>query len=423
MIERLVYVAIGFGLAALVGWRVASAVVARRTEELAKLVTRMRGGDLDEVPDSSRATTFLPIYDIHDALTALGLTLKQREREVAQREQLLRALVEGAPMASVLLTNMGQILHTNRAARDLFFEGRDPKDGNFLGLLERAPEALRRAVAGEGDELFSIDDDEQARQVYHLAKRHFDLDGEPVVLVVVNNLTRELHKQEADVWKRMIRIMAHELNNSLAPITSMIHSARILSKGTPQEEKLSVVYDTVSERAEHLRSFLEGFAQFARLPAPRKQEVEWDRFLEGLTTLWPRLVIEGEVPATKAWFDPAQIQQVLINLLKNAEEAGGPPDSVSLHVGAPEPGATRIVVRDRGQGMSPEVMKNALVPFYSTKERGTGLGLPLCREIVEAHGGVLRLEGRDEGGLDVVVRLPSREVAAGGLGKLTLTRS
>lgn len=422
MIGPLLYVALGFGLAALVGWRVASAVVARRTEELATLVTRMRGGDLEEVV-STRSANFLPIYDIHDALRALGLTLKQREREVAQREQLLRALVEGAPMASVLLTNVGQILHTNRAARDLFFEGRDPEDGNFLGLLERAPEALRRAVAGEGDELFSIDDDEQARQVYHLAKRHFELDGEPVVLVVVNNLTRELHKQEAEVWKRMIRIMAHELNNSLAPITSMIHSARILSRGAAQGEKLAIVYDTVSERAEHLRSFLDGFAQFARLPAPRKVEVEWDHFLEGLTTLWPALTIEGPVPATKAWFDPAQIQQVLINLLKNADESGGSPDGVSLLVGSPEPGATRIVVRDRGRGMSPEVMKNALVPFYSTKEGGTGLGLPLCREIVEAHGGVLRLEGRDEGGLDVVVRLPSREMATGGLGKLTLTRS
>lgn len=390
MIERLLYVALGFGVAALVSWRLARIVVARRTEELTALVARVRAGDLSDA---------------------------------AQREQLLRALVEGAPMASVLLTNVGRILHTNRAARDLFFDGVDPKDGNFLGLLERAPEALRRAVAGEGDELFSIDDDDQARQVYHLAKRHFELDGEPVVLVLVNNLTRELHKQEADVWKRMIRIMAHELNNSLAPITSMVHSARILSRGATEEQKLAVVFDTVSERAEHLRSFLEGFAQFARLPAPRKVEVSWERFLEQLVTLWPTLTIEGEVPATKGWFDPAQIQQVLINLLKNAEEAGGPPGGVSLVLGPSDASTTRIMVRDRGHGMSAEVMKNALVPFYSTKENGTGLGLPLCREIVEAHGGALRLHGREEGGLEVVVRLPSREVAAGGLGKLTLTRS
>lgn len=415
----LLYVASGGALAAIVGFWLSRAVMRRRSQELAKVVTRICNGDLAEIPPP-RSDAFVVVYD---ELRALIPVLKKRAREVAQREQLLRALVEGAPMASVLLTDVGKILHTNRAARDLFFEGQDPKGGNFLGLLEKAPDALRRAVVSEGDELFSIDDDELTRQVYHLAKRHFEMDGDPVVLVVVNNLTRELHKQEADVWKRMIRIMAHELNNSLAPITSLVHSARILTRGTTEETKLAIVFDTVSERAEHLRSFLEGFAQFARLPAPRQVEVEWARFLDGLTTLWPSLRVEGDVPSSTAWFDPAQIQQVLINLLKNAEEAGGPENSVTLLIGSTEPGAARLVVRDRGQGMSPEVMKNALLPFYSTKESGTGLGLSLCREIVEAHGGVLRLESRDAGGLDVVIRLPSQTATASGLGKLTLTRS
>jgi len=418
MSDTVIHVALSCALTALVGLLLSRAIMRRRGEELARVVTRICGGDYEELP-APRGGAF---RDVYEELRVLVPVLKKRAREVAQREHVLGALVEGAPMASVLLTNAGRILHTNRAARDLFFEGKDPKDGNFLGLLEKAPEALRRAVANEGDELFSIDDDEQVRQVYHLAKRHFEMDGDPVVLVVVNNLTRELHKQEADVWKRMIRIMAHELNNSLAPITSMVHSARILARGAAEEKKLGIVFDTVSERAEHLRSFLEGFAQFARLPAPRKADVEWERFLEGLGTMWPSLRIEGEVPTTKGWFDPAQIQQVLINLLKNAEEAGGPEGSVVLVVGSTDPGVSRLVVRDRGQGMSPEVMKNALLPFYSTKEGGTGLGLPLCREIVEAHGGVLRLEGREGGGLDVVLRLPSKSATASGLGKLSLTR-
>jgi nitrogen fixation/metabolism regulation signal transduction histidine kinase len=417
--ETLFHVALSCAITALVGLWLSRAIMRRRGEELARVVTRICSGNYDDLP-RPRSDAFRVAYE---ELGALVPVLKKRAREVAQREQLLGGLVEGAPMASVLLTNAGRILHTNRAARELFFEGQDPKDGNFLGLLAKAPEALRRAVSNEGDELFSLDDDEQTRQVYHLAKRHFEMDGEPVVLVVVNNLTRELHKQEAEVWKRMIRIMAHELNNSLAPISSMIHSARILARGAAEETKLGVVFDTVAERAEHLRSFLEGFAQFARLPAPRKVDVEWRRFLDGLATMWPSLRIEGDVPEAKAWFDPAQIQQVLINLLKNAEEAGGPENSVVLVVGSADPGAARLIVRDRGQGMSPDVMKNALLPFYSTKESGTGLGLPLCREIVEAHGGVLRLEGRDEGGLDVIVRLPSRSATASGLGRLTLTRS
>jgi two-component system, NtrC family, nitrogen regulation sensor histidine kinase NtrY len=410
---------LGFVAASLAGWGLMSRIMCRRSGELVSLVARLRGGDFEEAPPP-RSTA---LREAHDELRALAVGLRQRERAATQRENVLRALVEGAPMASVLLTNVGRILHANLAARELFFDGVEPPGGNFLRLLERAPEALRRAVAGEGDELFSIDDDLGTRQVYHLAKRHFEIAGQPSVLVVVNNLTRELHQQEAEVWKRMIRLISHELYDSLAPISSLVHSARLLSRGAPAEAQLASVFDTVAERADHVRSFLEGYAQFARLPTPRKLDVDWGRFVDGLKTLWPSLRVEGDIPETKAWFDPGQMQQVLINLLKNARESGGPEDDVSLVIGSPEAGAARFIVRDRGPGMDPEVMKNALDPFYSTKEPGNGLGLPLCREIVEAHGGVLRLQSRDEGGLDVVVRLPSRSGMTGGMGKLTLTRS
>lgn len=399
----------------LVGFWLSRRAMRRRGRELAKEVARICNGDFRDLPPSR---SLLVVYD---ELRALIPMMKARAEEVAQREQLLRALVEGAPMATVLLSDLGRVLHTNRAARDLFFKGTDPKSGSILDLLSNAPEALRRAMTNAGDELFSIDDDEQGHQVYHLAKRHLEMGGEPAVLVVVNNLTRELQKQEADVWKRMIRVMAHELNNSLAPITSLVRTARVLTRGAKEETKLEVLFDTVAERAEHLRTFLEGFAQFARLPAPRPSDVEWPPFIARLEALWPSLRIEGELPPDKGWFDPVQIGQVLINLLKNADEAGGPEGSVALSVSTRE-GTTRIVVRDRGQGMSPEVMKYALMPFYSTKENGTGLGLPLCREVVEAHGGVLRLASREGGGLDVIVRLPASE-AASERAKLTFTRS
>jgi len=105
-------------------------------------------------------------------------------------------------------------------------------------------------------------------------------------------------------------------------------------------------------------------------------------------------------------------------------EGGGPPDQVTLAVTSLGARGVRLTVADRGPGMSPEVMERALVPFYSTKERGSGLGLTLCREIVEAHGGGLRLENRDGGGLAVHVRLLHRSGPPGGpVGKLTLTRS
>jgi signal transduction histidine kinase len=130
------------------------------------------------------------------------------------------------------------------------------------------------------------------------------------------------------------------------------------------------------------------------------------------------------VPDEPGWIDPAQLEQVAINLLKNAEEAGGPADAVTLSVTSLGPRGVRITVGDRGAGMSQDVLQNALVPFYSTKSSGSGLGLPLCREIVEAHGGSLRLESREGGGVAAHVRLPGRGTAPDeGQGKLTLTRS
>lgn len=351
-------------------------------------------------------------------------TLRRHETDARDREALLRAALDAAPSAIVLFSDLGRIALANEAARALFFDDQDPQGENFLSMLGRAPDALRRALSGDGDELFSVEDTHGERQTYHLAKRRFVAAGEPVVLVLVKNLSRDLHRQEADAYKRMIRIFSHELNNSLAPVSSLVHSARVVVADAPVAAKLERIFSTISERADHLRTFLDGYAQFARLPAPRKEEVAWRPFVDRVLALWPGVTLEGELPSEPAWFDPAQLEQVVINLLKNAEESCGPPGAITLSVATLGARGVRLTVADRGQGMRPEVMQTALVPFYSTKERGSGLGLPLCREIVEAHGGSLRLESREGGGLAVHVRLPGRGAAAdGALGKLTLTRS
>jgi signal transduction histidine kinase len=221
----------------------------------------------------------------------------------------------------------------------------------------------------------------------------------------------------------MIRIFSHELNNSLAPVSSLVHSGRVVVQGSDVAPKLERILSTIGERAEHLRTFLDAYASFARLPTPRKQDVEWRTFVDRMLSLWPTARLEGELPTAHGFFDPGQMEQVVINLLKNADEAGGPEGSVTISVESLGPRGFRLTVADRGPGMSEEVMRSALVPFYSTKERGSGLGLPLCREIVEAHGGALRLEGRDGGGLCVRVRIPGKAVLDDALGKLTLTRS
>jgi signal transduction histidine kinase len=125
---------------------------------------------------------------------------------------------------------------------------------------------------------------------------------------------------------------------------------------------------------------------------------------------------------TVAHFDRSQLEQVLINLLKNAREAGGPEEAVCLGTSIRDDGELTFVVEDRGPGMSPEVLESAMLPFFSTKEGGSGLGLAICREIIEAHGGTIRLENREGGGLAVTCSLPGPRPKPTPKARLTLSR-
>ena len=138
---------------------------------------------------------------------------------------------------------------------------------------------------------------------------------------MLKQLTREINSQEVATWKKVIRVIAHELNNSLAPISSLAHSGQILSRTPPDAEQLVRVFATIEERAKHLAGFIEGYSKFAKLPHPRLAPVSWDVLLERLRAVVAFKLVDPP-PQRIASFDTAQIEQALINLLKNARESG-----------------------------------------------------------------------------------------------------
>ena len=292
-------------------------------------------------------------------------------------------------------------------------------------MLGNVTELLWRALFSETDQIFTFED-AGGSEIYHLAKSHFVLDGQPHTLISVRHMTLEVSKQEVMVLKKTLRIIGHELSNSMAPASSLLRSARMMldKLGTPAAHtKIVTALQTVEERLQHLQGFLAGLAHLGQLPKPQKREVDWPAFLDGLRALWADVTIAGP-PAVGGWFDPGQIQQVLINLVKNAHEAGGPRDGVSIAVDAAAEGGVRFGVLDRGPGMSDEVMNKALVPAFTTKPKGSGMGLALCREIVEAHDGRLRIGRRADGsGTVVSFWLPPRvsDPALSNRARLTLT--
>jgi two-component system nitrogen regulation sensor histidine kinase NtrY len=332
----------------------------------------------------------------------LGTALREQRLALVQRELLLDTMVQNTPVAMLLVDPSRRVVHANLAARKLLGDGHKLEGQDFNALLERTPEVVRDAFERGGDGMFTLGDDDN-EDIYHLARRNFRLNGRRHELILLRQLTAELRRQEVQTWKKVIRVISHELNNSLAPIASLAHSgAELLRRG--QLERLPTALATIEERARHLEGFIRDYARFAKLPSPRLEAVAWSRFIAQLRSQVD-FVAEGALDEHVARFDAAQLEQGLLNLLKNAHESGSAADEVRLVLRRIVDG-WRIDVLDRGQGMNEAVLASALLPFYSTKRGGTGLGLALAREIAEAHGGRIALLNRDGGGLCVSLVLP-----------------
>ncbi|HET6431749.1 sensor histidine kinase [Dyella sp.] len=373
--------------------------VSRLLRALEGSVASYRDGDFSLSLVVDRRDELGELITMHNAL---GQTLREQRQHLVQRELLLDTVVQNTPVALVLTDGVGRVAYANIAARHLFNEGRSLHGLDFGEVLNDAPAALREAIEQGEDALLTVEMD-GSEETFHISQRAFRLQGRPHRLQLFRRMTRELSRQEVASWKRVIRVISHELNNSLAPISSLAHSGAELAR-RGELDRLPGVFATIGERARHLHGFIAGYASFAKLPAPRRTAIAWTPFLDALA-LHCQFRLLGDPPSQPGWFDAAQVEQVLINLIKNAHEAGGPDDEVTLAlqvVGRD----LRVVVADRGPGMSETVLAQALLPFYSTKRAGTGLGLALAREIAEAHGGRIALANREGGGLQVALLLP-----------------
>ncbi len=232
-----------------------------------------------------------------------------------------------------------------------------------------------------------------------LSRNVFREEGRPHQLLVLSNLSAALREEERAAWQRLLRVLGHELNNSLAPIRSIADNLqRRMAEPDPGQEWREDATEgirVIAARAEALSRFMEAYSRFARLPKPAFSSVEVEPLVARAASLEPRIPVEvAPGPPSRVRADEGQIEQVLINLLKNAADAvseTGGPVRLGWRNG---PKKVEITVEDSGTGLSGT--DNLFVPFFTTKPGGSGIGLALSRQIAEAHGGTLTLENRTD---------------------------
>lgn len=359
----------------------------------------LRDNDFSVSLNPQKEKSYNPLIESFNQTSA---NLRDERQRLYQREMMLDKVLNASPMVTILVDHRDTIVFTNNSAQQAF-----ELDGSIVGLnwtklvSSLAPE-FQHALNHHGETIFTLTDSQGAQQAWHVTSSDVTIHLAHHKLFLLKSITQELSKQEVATWKKVISVISHELNNSIAPISSMCHSGELLAQNL-DEPRLNRVFNTISGRVNHLNDFIKGYATLTKVKLPNKQPIDWPALIDELKTLYP---FEKLADVTQVDYrgDIAQLEQVLINVLKNAHEADES-GKITLSFAVKDK-AIELTVNDNGAGMSPEVIQNALLPFYSTKHSGTGLGLALCREIVEAHDGKLLFNNRDQGGLSVLIILP-----------------
>jgi nitrogen fixation/metabolism regulation signal transduction histidine kinase len=349
-----------------------------------------------------------PLSQVMWEVNALADTLRSQRLGALEASALLRKVMEEIDVAVFAFDGEQRLRLVNRAGERVLARPAER-------LLGRAADELGLAAAldGEAPRVEEIQFPGGAGR-FEIRRASFRQGGLPHPLLVLADVSRALREEEQQAWKRLIRVLGHELNNSLAPIRSIAGSLESLlarrERAPDWEEDARRGIAVIQTRAAALSRFMEGYARLARLPAPQLETLAVGPLVARVARLETRVAVAVEPgPELRLQADSDQLEQLLINLLRNAADAvreTGGSVSVGWRRARGQPPRLELWVDDEGPGL-PASATNLFVPFFTTKPGGSGIGLALCRQIAEAHGGELTLENRRGGhGCRARLRLP-----------------
>jgi two-component system nitrogen regulation sensor histidine kinase NtrY len=378
--------------------------VARPLQTMSNLLLALREGDF-----SFRARGAWrrdPLGDVLAEINSLGDILPTLRRGAMEATALLSAVIKEIDVAIFAFDADSVLRLVNPAGQALLGQTGE-------GLLGRTAAAIGLAECLEGDPNRILGPSALPRAYgrWSMRRTTFREEGRPHQLVVFGDLSRPLREEQLKAWQRLVRVLGHELNNSLAPIKSIASTLGTAMERSPRsaewEKDTQEGLGIIASRAESLERFLQGYAQIARLPPPQAVPCDLGALLSRVALLERRLEVEVHPgPPLRLKVDAAQIEHAVINLLKNAVEASVEQRDAKVRVSWRLSGdSVEVWVEDNGAGLAETA--NLFVPFFTTKPEGSGIGLVLCQQIAENHGGSLALYNRDDrSGCIAILRLP-----------------
>jgi two-component system nitrogen regulation sensor histidine kinase NtrY len=347
-------------------------------------------------------------YEMDELINVYNNMMDELRTERTRQEQqhlFLEKLINTSPTGIIILDYDENIQQVNPKAKQLLnMEMHELVSKPITAIIHPVAEHIKRLPTGQ-----SITVTFNNAVTYKLQKSHFIDRGFPRQFIMIEELTAEILAAEKKAYGKVIRMMAHEVNNTIGPVNSILQSA--LHSQLLQEkngETLQNALQVAVERNHNLNHFMRNFADVVRIPEPVKQEVDLHQLLHNVTALMKLKAWEKEVhfvyePAAAPFYifaDVQQIEQVLINIIKNSIEAIEQDGTVQFNT---YPADKKLVITDSGKGISDEVAGQLFSPFFSTKRNGQGIGLTLIREVLVSHGFELSLRTTAPGKTEFVI--------------------
>jgi nitrogen fixation/metabolism regulation signal transduction histidine kinase len=375
--------------------------VIRPLQTLSNLLAALREGDYSIRARGADRDDALGLAFLESNL--LGETLRAQRLGAMEATALLRTVMAEIDVAVFAFDDAGRLRLVNRAGERLLAQPAER-------LLGRTAEQVKLAdmLTGPSPRTTDLTFPGGAGR-WEVRRGAFRQDGRPHMLLVLADVSRTLREEELQAWQRLVRVLSHEINNSLAPIKSIAGSLMSLLEQRPTsgpDDDLRRGLGIIGGRSEALVRFMSSYARLARLPAPVMAPLDVGIWVRRVTSLETRLTVDvagGAAAVVHA--DGDQLDQLLINLVRNAADAALETQGAVRVSWRRANGDLVLLVEDDGPGLASSA--NLFVPFFTTKPKGSGIGLVLCRQIAEAHGGSLSLENRrDAIGCVATLRLP-----------------